>query len=233
MGANLVTQVLAHWTHVSDRAFRVLVRMAVTALDSPSKGQSAGIYHGGRELLAMSLRSEKGSAETRYRAVKRAIAELTEAGAIEHLATGWAGQNAVYRLTLKRSESPPDADEMGGLIGPPKGGPTSPPMGGPSGPKRGASEAPPRNHEEPIEERSEEEEAEVSTTSHPPRANQPSEPAPVVELFPGVTGEAPYRSPPSIVSRWRNRPDPFAEAAERRRKAEADHRARLASGETT
>jgi hypothetical protein len=74
----------------------------------------------------------------------------------------------------------------------------------------------------------EEEMAGVQTASRPPRATAPSEPASVVELFPGVTGEAPYRPPPSIVSRWRNRPDPFAEAAERRRKAEADHQARLA-----
>jgi hypothetical protein len=47
-------------------------------------------------------------------------------------------------------------------------------------------------------------------------------------LFAGVTGEAPYRSPPSIVSRWRNRPDPFAESSLRRRQAEAEHQARLA-----
>jgi len=177
MGANLVMQVFAGWTHVSDRAFRVLVRMAVTALDNPSKGQVAGIYHGGRELLAMSLRSDKGSADTRYRAVKRAVAELTEAGAIEHLATGWAGQNAVYRLTLNRSKDAADPREMGGLIGPPKGGRTSPPMGGPSGTEWGASEAPPRNHKEPLEEREEEEGADLETASHPPRATA-DEPAP-------------------------------------------------------
>jgi hypothetical protein len=78
--------------------------------------------------------------------------------------------------------------------------------------------------------RSEKTEEEVSsqTASHPPRDAAPSDPpAVVVELFEGVTGEAPYRSPP-VISRWRNRPDPFAEAAERRRKAEADHRTRLA-----
>jgi hypothetical protein len=141
MGANLVTQVLAHWTHVSDRAFRVLVRMAVTALDNSTPKQPAGIYRAGRDLLAMSLRSE-GNTATRYRSVKRAVAELTEAGAIEHLATGWAGQNAVYRLTLDRSNSTTGTDLMGGSYDPPEGGPTDPPMGGRNATEWGVSATP-------------------------------------------------------------------------------------------
>lgn len=204
MGANLVTQVLAHWTHVSDRAFRVLVRMAVTALDNPTPKQPAAIYRAGRELLAMSLRSE-GSAETRYRAVKRAVAELTEAGAIEHLATGWAGQNAVYRLTLDRSNSTPKPDGMGGLGDPPKGGFSDPPMGGQIATERGVAATPPRNHKEITKERGEEEGAGVSTTSHPPRAS-----GNVIPI---------HRS---------SRIQAELEAASlRRRKAEAEHRATL------
>lgn len=169
MGANLVTQVLAHWTHVSDRAFRVLVRMAVTALDNPTPKQPANIYRAGRDLLAMTLRSE-GSVETRYRAVKRAVAELTEAGAIEHVATGWAGQNAVYRLTLDRSKTTTDSARMGGSYDPPEGGFSDPPMGGQNATERGVAETPPRNHKEITKERGEEEGVGVSTTSHPPRA---------------------------------------------------------------
>jgi len=169
MGANLVTQVLAHWTHVSDRAFRVLVRMAVTALDNPTPKQPAAIYRAGRELLAMSLRSE-GNASTRYRSVKRAVAELTEAGAIEHLTTGWAGQNAVYRLTLDRSKSAVEPDRMGGLSDPPKGGLSDPPMGGQNDTEWGVAQTPPRNQEEFLGERDEEERADLRTTSHPPRA---------------------------------------------------------------
>lgn len=181
MGAHLVAQALAHWTHLSDRAFRVLVRMSLTALDNPAPGRPAGVYHGGRELLAMSLRSDKGTAETRYRSVKRAVAELTEAGAIQHLRTGWAGQNAVYRLTLQRAASIDDSqsapEEMGGLIDPPMGGPTSPPMGGPNVPEWGASQAPPRNQEEPLKERGEEQGVDLQTTSHAPRvADEPTNP---------------------------------------------------------
>jgi hypothetical protein len=175
VGANLVTQVLAHWTHVSDRAFRVLVRMAVTALDNPTPKQPANIYRAGRDLLAMSLRSE-GSNETRYRAVKRAVAELTEAGAIEHLVTGWAGQNAVYRLTLDPSNAVRRPKPMGGRSDPPKGGPTDPPMGGQNATERGVAQTPPRNQEDQVEERGEEEGVAVSTTSHPPRATA-SEPS--------------------------------------------------------
>jgi hypothetical protein len=163
MGAELVSLALAHWTHVSDRAFRVLMRMALTAMDKPAKGRPAAVYHGGRELLAMTLRSDKGTAETRYRAVKRALAELADEGAIQHLQTGWAGQRAVYRLTLERTRK-------GGPTSPPEGGPSGPPMGGPWGTEWGASEAPPRNHEEPLEERDEEEAVDVETARHPPRA---------------------------------------------------------------
>jgi hypothetical protein len=70
----------------------------------------------------------------------------------------------------------------------------------------------------------------LTTTSHPLRATEPSEPAPVIPLFPGTANapdEPPYRSPP-VISRWRNRPDPTTEASARRRKAEAEYQARLA-----
>lgn len=174
MGAHLVSQVLAHWTHVSDRAFRVLVRMAVTALDQPKDGRPPKIYHGGRDLLAMALRTDKGTPQTRYRAVKRAVAELIEEGAIKHLASGWAGQKAVYRLTLERAGSPaiddPDDGSMGGQFSPPEGGPTSPPMGGQNDQERGAAEAPPRNQEDQEEELAEEKTGFSTTTSHPSRA---------------------------------------------------------------
>lgn len=177
MGASLVVQVLANWSHLSDRAFRVLVRMAVTALDKPQNGQPANIYRAGRDLLAMTLRSE-GSTETRYRAVKRAVAELTEAGAIEHLVTGWAGQNAVYRLNLDASDASRKPDRMGGSSDPPKGGPTDPPMGGQNATERGVAQTPPRNHKEITKELAEEDVGLSQTASHPPRATAPPIPTP-------------------------------------------------------
>jgi hypothetical protein len=165
MGAHLVSQALARWTHVSDRAFRVLIRMAVTALDNPSKGRPAAVYLGGRDLLAMTLRTEKSTPRTRNRAVQRALAELSEAGAIKHVRGGWAGQNAVYRLTLDgvRSidEHPSGPERKGGPTSHPKGGLKSHPMGGRSGTKRVAPEATPRNQEELLDERGEEEVVDV------------------------------------------------------------------------
>jgi hypothetical protein len=195
MGATLVTQVLAHWSHLSDRAFRVLVRMAVTALDKPQNGNPANIYRAGRDLLAMTLRSE-GSTETRYRAVKRAVAELTEAGAIEHLVTGWAGQNAVYRLTLDAPNAIRKPHSMGGRSDPPKGGPTDPPMGGQNDTERGVAQTPPRNQEEITKERGEEELGSSTPTSHPPReaatpiptpARCPHHHVPLKPRFDGIT----------------------------------------------
>lgn len=227
MGANLVTQVLAHWTNLSDRAFRVLVRMAVTALDTPSKGRPAGVYHGGRELLAMSLRGENGTERTRYRTVAKAVAELTEAGAIDHLATGWAGQNAVYKLTLDRARSTDDRDsgddEMGGPSAHPMDVPTGHPMGVRSDTEWMCAEYTPRNQEEPLKERDEEEVVDVPTTSHPPRVDSPPEDRTgvVVEMFP--------KKPPSHT----RRSNAEIEAATARRLARrAEHQASLAKPST-
>jgi hypothetical protein len=227
MGANLVTQVLAHWSDLSDRAFRVLIRMAVTALDNPSNGRPAAVYHGGRELLAMSLRSEKGTMRTRYRAVAKAVAELTEAGAIDHLATGWAGQNAVYKLTLDRS----GGSRMGGPKDHPKGGSTDHPMDVPSGTEWVVPETTPRNQEEPLKEREEEEMADLRTAvtlALEPRA-EPSptpRPASIVEIFPGASQEARYRPPP----RWSTSAMAEVEAATARRAARiAAHQAQIAA----
>jgi hypothetical protein len=221
MGANLVTQVLAHWTNLSDRAFRVLVRMAVTALDTPSKGRPAAVYHGGRELLAMSLRGDGGTIRTRYRTVAKAVAELTEAGAIDHLATGWAGQNAVYKLTLDRAHSTGDGeardDEMGGPSAHPMDVPTGHPMGVRSDTEWMCAEYTPRNQEEPLKERDEEEVVDVPTTSHPPRDDLPPEDPTgvVVEMFPKKS-----------LSRTRRSTAEIEAASARRAAARAEHQAR-------
>jgi hypothetical protein len=213
MGATLVTQVLAYWTDVSDPAFRILVRMAVTALDTPANGKPACIYHAGRELLAMSFRSQKGTARTRNRAVAKAISELTQVGAIEHLATGWAGQRAVYKLTLDRAEKA----GMGGPPDHPEGGPTDHPMGGLSATKRVVSQTTPRNQEEPLQELKEETRGDLRTTSHPPRAATPErKTAPVVEIFPGAATR-----PPVKISRAQQA---IAEATARREAARRAHR---------
>jgi hypothetical protein len=229
MGAHLANKVLAHWTHVSDRAFRVLIRMALTALDKPKDDKPASIYFGGRELLAMTLRTDKGSDRSRYRVVARVLAELVEAGAVERADSGRQGHNAVYRLTLSRGRAarkrPAEGTPQGGQSDHPQDGQFSHLEGGQSDPPRVADLATPRNQEEPLEELLKEKRGDLQTASHPPREpEEPPEPeiARVVELRPGITQEAPYVRPP--------RPQSFAQqnlaaAAARRRAAVAAYRA--------
>lgn len=137
MGASLIGAVFARWTHVSDTAFRVLTRMALTALDNPSADgkKPAATYWGGRDLLAMSLRrpwptgDDEKSANARkniHRDVRRALGELAKEGAIEIVDTGRAvrqGNRQVYRLCLL-----PGCQE--GTTPPPEEGSTSPPREG-------------------------------------------------------------------------------------------------------
>lgn len=173
MGAQLVSEVLTRWVNLPDRAFRVLIRMAHTALDKPQNGQPAGVYFGGRELLDATLRPTKASPQNRYRDLKRAIADLVEAGAIERVGSAGPRHNQVYRLTLTAATEwgtvqPPHSideplvdnqsvdNEKGGSTTPPVGDSTTPPVGGSHRPEWGGPQPPPRNHEEPIEELSEE-----------------------------------------------------------------------------
>ncbi|GAA3767231.1 hypothetical protein ACFQ0G_26920 [Streptomyces chiangmaiensis] len=85
MGAQLVALVLASWTHLNDTAFRILVRMALTALDKQDGKSPPHLYFGGRDLLAMSLRRpfpEGDTAEAQrarqniHRDVRRAVKSL-------------------------------------------------------------------------------------------------------------------------------------------------------------
>lgn len=209
MGANLVTQVLAHWTHLSDRAFRVLVRMAVTALDRPTLEAPANTYFAGRELLAMSLRGDGGSEKSRYRTVARVVAELVEAGAIVRIDGGRTGHNAVYRLTLSAVDKAAEDGSQGGEISHPQGGQFDHEQGGQISRNRVAKSATPRTQEEPIEELSEEEGVSEPPTSHPPRAQ---------------TNVIPMR-------RTSRAAQTLAEASARVAVQRAQHQARLASGE--
>jgi hypothetical protein len=145
MGASLVGAVLARWTHVSDTAFRILTRMALTALDNPSADgkKPAATYWGGRDLLAMTLRRSwpegddekaQNARKNIHRDVRRAIHELVKEGAVEIVDTGRAvrqGHRQVYRLHLlpgfqEGVTSPPEE----GSIAPPREGSSPPPEEG-------------------------------------------------------------------------------------------------------
>jgi hypothetical protein len=112
VGAQLVGRVLDHWQHLPDVQYRVLLRMAHTALDWPRRDQPAATYWGGHELLARTLRRDWPAAtdprsrqqrDVILRDVRRACVELVKDGAIEIIDTGRtvrSGHAQVYRLTL-------------------------------------------------------------------------------------------------------------------------------------
>lgn len=94
MGVELVGLVSAKWGHLPAGPFKLLVRMAVTALDKPNaKGQPAAVYWGGWADLALALSrdvpDDNGTPEIARRRkyirdeVIRHTTALTKAGAIK------------------------------------------------------------------------------------------------------------------------------------------------------
>lgn len=107
VGAQLAHVAVARWApHITDRAFRVLMRMALTARDVPRGGTPAATYFGGDELLLLTF--SEGKRESKVRSVRRAIADLISVGAIERIRRGNNGSRAVYRLTLDNDPTPVD-----------------------------------------------------------------------------------------------------------------------------
>lgn len=179
MGARLVSLALARWSHVSDRAFRVLVRMALTALDDPTPGSGAGLYFAGQDLLAMTLRNCGGKRESVLRSVRLAIDELIDEGAIERTKAGRSGQNAVFHLTIAgpRRIDRPDftADRQAESAVPPQAESSVPPEAESAVPDRRNPAFLPRNQEEPVEERVQEPEINARTDVAVARARDAAE----------------------------------------------------------
>lgn len=138
MGATLVAQAIAHWSHVSDRAFRVLVKMALTAKDKPSKNVPAGLYFGGHDGLVGALPLREGTTrESALRTVRRATDELEEVGAIRLTHAAISGGNAVYQLTLNAVPKPrirSNSESKGAYKQADTGCPTEADTGCPTGP---------------------------------------------------------------------------------------------------
>ena len=156
MGARLVSLVLVRWTHVSDRAFRVLVRMALTALDEATPNNPALLYFAGQDLLALTLRNERGGRhESVLRNARHALDELIDEGAIKRTRNARSGQNAVYLLTLDGARK----IDQHPLTSPPQAEPDVPPEAESHVPAEAEPDVPgwrnptfpPRNQEEPVE----------------------------------------------------------------------------------
>ena len=109
MGARLVTQALNPvWANLSDTARLVLIAMCHTAKDQPAPGAPAQRYFAGHDNLILTLTGEDGALppyrgstahKNAQRRVKRAIQELTEAGAIELVEPAHRGRQATYLVT--------------------------------------------------------------------------------------------------------------------------------------
>lgn len=107
MGARLMTavRVTALPCRISDRARIVLMVMAHTALDRDDPPE----YFGGSDYLAGALGFRRGDA-TGARAVRRALAELVEAGFIEQVPHTKRSHNRRWRLRIQLKGSPEVVD---------------------------------------------------------------------------------------------------------------------------
>lgn len=109
VGSDLLVEAVARrptW-QISARAFDVLVRMCLTALDKPKGTNPGRLYFGGWVPLAMMLGYDApGEGETLSpaadRAVWRAITELVDAGLIKRVdpETQKEYRYAAYRITF-------------------------------------------------------------------------------------------------------------------------------------
>lgn len=93
MGAKNVIACFAMWGHLGHREFRLLVGMALTALDPDDKGTNPPfMYFKGETSMAELV----GSKPAMYRARKA----LIDAGAVTVVKAGAPGRRAEYRLNL-------------------------------------------------------------------------------------------------------------------------------------
>lgn len=105
MGARNVSVAFTRWGHLPHAQFKLLVGMALQALDTGSdEGRPPRVYFGGEEgLIAILGRSRSTTYEV--------LAALKAAGAIEVLESGRQSHRAVYRLALDPFTKGPDVPD--------------------------------------------------------------------------------------------------------------------------
>jgi hypothetical protein len=256
MGAGNVKLVYARWGDLPDGPMRLLLYMAVTAMDDGEQPR----FWGGRDALAVAMGrmvpdkhteddAEKLERALAFKAVNRTIAALRKAGAITAMSGAAPGHNAVYALNLgirrspltgdqsKPKRSPSSGDQSRSKTGPKKraDAKNGPHSAGATVPSNWAERSPFRGQMVPSEWGPEEYEEEVRTESKDESAEVPTTshpprvpeaPPKIVELFPGASQEARYRPPP----RWSTRgQDAIAEASARVARRKAEHQAQLAA----
>ena len=131
MGARNVGAAIAMYPQLGHRAMRLLVGMALTALDQPTNMQAAQRYFGGRDALADILGYRLPAApdesddaarvrSNAYEQVRRALAELIEAGAVERVSSGtgkWRSEYLLRVATGPVDNDPAQAHLSGGSRG--------------------------------------------------------------------------------------------------------------------
>ncbi len=147
MGVEIVKAVAGHpaTSTLSGNAYKVLVAMALHALDKPKDGRPAGLYFGGWGALQVTLgyeESDRNSAA--HAAVKRAVRELRDGKHISPMTTAARGHRQSYLvhpggLELGDTTVPQSPEERGTPSVPKRGTPTVPKRGTKSTPKGGHS----------------------------------------------------------------------------------------------
>lgn len=112
MGTTLVKSafLVGQVREINHRSFRLLLHMAVTALDAESRGTPARLYWQGREAQAFALGYTASNCRTSGARsnVSKAVSELIDRGLIRKIDGGFNGRSATYELLLHGDQ--PSAD---------------------------------------------------------------------------------------------------------------------------
>jgi hypothetical protein len=93
---------------LGNSATRLLLHMALECWDEDRDTQPARRYFAGREssAIALGFLAPDNGGEAAQRAVKRAVRELVERGAIKRLRVGGRGETSEYELMLNSARPP-------------------------------------------------------------------------------------------------------------------------------
>jgi len=93
---------------LGNSATRLLLHMALECWDEDRGDQAARRYFAGREssAIALGFLAPENGGEAAHRAVKRAVKELVESGAITRLRLGGRGETSEYLLNVDSSRPP-------------------------------------------------------------------------------------------------------------------------------
>ncbi len=145
MGVEIVKAVAGHLdtSRLSGNAFKVLVAMALMALDKPKDGRPAGLYFGGWGALQTALGyDEGGPGSAGHTAVKRAVRELKDGKHITPMTTAVRGTRQSYLvhpggLGKGVQSDPQTTGERGSSSDPKRGSLSDPKRGSDSDPNGG------------------------------------------------------------------------------------------------